>query len=85
MYMDRIHNHEVAGSIPAPATVEKQLLHDVCNCFLYIIIGSCPPGDKTQKRKNEGIGKNNSSKRFVIRKYFLSLQSDSEDITLYII
>ena len=25
MYMDRIHNHEVAGSIPAPATKSKRL------------------------------------------------------------
>ena len=24
MYMDKIHNHEVAGSIPAPATVRKE-------------------------------------------------------------
>ena len=26
MYMDKIHNHEVAGSIPAPAT-KKDLHH----------------------------------------------------------
>ena len=25
MYMDKIHNHEVAGSIPAPATEDKYL------------------------------------------------------------
>ena len=26
MYMDKIHNHEVAGSIPAPATEDRLLI-----------------------------------------------------------
>ena len=41
MYMDKIHNHEVAGSIPAPATVreeregQKQLRSSCVAAFLY--------------------------------------------------
>jgi len=34
MYMDKIHNHEVAGSIPAPATKQKTSYRNVTR-FLF--------------------------------------------------
>ena len=37
MYMDKIHNHEVAGSIPAPATKEGSLLGCLLSVFYYFV------------------------------------------------